>query len=99
MSESENKNHSSTSPSNRFPETFGVDPELLKILVCPMGHAELKLEEGYLICTRCGPKFKIEDGIPVMLMEDAVLPEGVSRIEDLPCAVEKARREGSSKEK
>ena len=54
---------------------------------------ELKLEDGYLICTRCGPRFKIDDGIPVMLIEEAQLPPGVSRIEDLPCHAEVARRE------
>lgn len=80
-------------PRSEFPETFGVHPDLLKILVCPMAHAELRLEDGWLVCSRCGPRFKIEDGIPIMVIEEAELPPGVSRIEDLPCYAEVARRE------
>jgi uncharacterized protein YbaR (Trm112 family) len=77
-----------------YPETCGVPPDLLLILVCPMAHAELKLEDGQLVCTRCGPRFAIEDGIPIMLIEEAKLPDGVARIEDLPCYQEvKAREE------
>ena len=75
-----------------------VPADLLEILVCPMGHAELRLEDGSLVCTRCGPRFPIDDGIPIMLIEEAKLPPGVARIEDLPCypeveARDKGRRE------
>ena len=73
--------------------TCGIHPDLLKILVCPMAHAELKLENGQLVCSRCGPRFRIEDGIPIMLIEEAKLPEGIARIEDLPCWAEVAARE------
>ena len=80
-------------PAPEFPETCGVHPDLLKILVCPMAHAELKLENGHLVCTRCGPRFPIEDGIPIMLIDEAKLPQGVARIEDLPCHREVEERE------
>ncbi len=62
-----------------------IRKELLDILVCPMGKAELKLEGDTLLCTRCGVRYRIEDDIPIMLIEEAILPEGISRIEDLPC--------------
>jgi uncharacterized protein YbaR (Trm112 family) len=74
-------------------ERSPVHPDLLEILVCPMAHAELKVEDGHLLCTRCGPRFVIEDGIPIMLIEEAKLPPGIARIEDLPCYPEVARRE------
>ncbi len=93
MTEPKSASPSGPAPAQEFPETFGVPPDLLKILVCPMAHAELRLENGYLICTRCGPKFRIEDGIPIMLIDEAQLPEGVSRIEDLPCWPEVEKRE------
>jgi len=83
----------------RYPETCGVPPDLLEILVCPMAHAELRLENGYLVCTRCGPRFAIDDGIPIMLIEEAKLPDGVTRIEDLPCYSEVAKREEKSRGK
>ena len=62
-----------------------IKEELLEMLVCPLGKAELRLEGDTLVCTRCGPKFRIDDGIPIMLIEEAVLPPGIARIEDLPC--------------
>jgi uncharacterized protein len=90
---SEEKKLPARTPLEEYPDTFGVAPDLLKILVCPMAHAELRLEDGYLVCTRCGPKFKIQDGIPIMLIEEAVLP---CRMEDLPCYPEVAKREGKT---
>jgi uncharacterized protein YbaR (Trm112 family) len=66
-------------------EVAVIRKELLDILVCPMGKAELKLEGDWLVCTRCGPRFRIEDDIPIMLIDEAELPEGVPSIEQLPC--------------
>lgn len=62
-----------------------ISKELLDILVCPMGKAELRLENDKLICSRCGVKFRIEDDIPIMLIDEAELPEGVSSVDDLEC--------------
>jgi hypothetical protein len=72
-----------------YSATAGVAPDLLALLVCPLGKAQLELRGGALVCTRCGPAFKIEDGIPIMLIEEATLPEGVERIEDLKCQRER----------
>jgi uncharacterized protein len=63
-----------------------ISQDLLDILVCPMGKEPLRLEGNTLICTKCGTKFAIEDDIPIMLMEEAQLPEGITSIEELPCA-------------
>ena len=68
-----------TGPSAPIPQ------HLLEILVCPLGKAPLRLEGNSLVCTKCGLAYGIEDGIPNMLVEEAKLPQGVSRIEDLPC--------------
>jgi uncharacterized protein YbaR (Trm112 family) len=62
-----------------------IHKELLDILVCPMGKAELRLEENSLVCTRCGTRFRIEDDIPIMLIEEAELPPGITSIDELPC--------------
>ena len=59
--------------------------DLLDILVCPLGKAPLRLEGETLVCTSCGLKFKIEDGIPNMLIEEAELPPGIKDLEQLPC--------------
>ena len=64
---------------------MSVSPDLLQILVCPLGKSELELDGDRLICKRCGPAFSIKDGIPIMLIEEATLPEGCQSIQDLPC--------------
>ncbi len=56
---------------------MSIDPKLLKILACPTDdHAPLRAEtsEGkdVLVCTSCLSTFPIEDGIPVLLRDDAV---------------------------
>ena len=54
-----------------------MDAELLEILACPdTHHAPLTFDEAAqtLTCTTCGRGFPIRDGIPVLLLEEAVLP-------------------------
>jgi uncharacterized protein len=49
-----------------------LDAELLELLACPSDdHAPLREEDGTLVCTYCASRFPIEDGIPVLLMDDA----------------------------
>ena len=62
-----------------------IRQDLLEILVCPLGKAPLRLEGDTLICTRCGLTYRIEDGIPNMLIDEAKLPEGVDNVETLAC--------------
>jgi uncharacterized protein len=62
-----------------------LSKQLLDILVCPMGKEKLLYENDKLICTRCGVKFSVEDDIPIMLIEEAELPPGISSPEELPC--------------
>lgn len=62
-----------------------VNEELLTLLVCPMGKAPLRHEGDFLVCTRCGPRFAIKDGIPDMLIEEAELPPGCPSLKELDC--------------
>ncbi|NRD88214.1 hypothetical protein C8024_00225 [Sphingopyxis sp. BSNA05] len=50
-----------------------IDPELLKILVCPVTRTALvhDAEAGELISEAAGLAYPIRDGIPVMLVEEA----------------------------
>jgi uncharacterized protein YbaR (Trm112 family) len=50
-----------------------------------MGDAALRQEGETLICTRCGTKFAIIDGIPDMLIEEAELPAGCASLAELEC--------------
>ena len=63
-----------------------IKEELLALLVCPLGHAPLRQEGESLVCTRCGLRYAINDGIPNMLYEEAELPPGVKSIAELECA-------------
>jgi uncharacterized protein YbaR (Trm112 family) len=51
-----------------------VDKELLDILACPKCKGKLILEndQSGLICNACMLKYRIEDEIPVMLIDEAI---------------------------
>ncbi len=51
-----------------------VDKELLDILACPKCKGKLVLEndQSGLICKTCMLKYKIEDEIPIMLIDEAI---------------------------
>lgn len=51
-----------------------IDQELLKILACPLDKAPVELEADRIVCTQCGRRYPIRDGIPVMLIDEAELP-------------------------
>lgn len=62
-----------------------IEQHLLDVLRCPLGNAKLKEEDNYLVCTSCGLKFPVKDGIPDLLLDEAILPEGVKAITELVC--------------
>jgi uncharacterized protein YbaR (Trm112 family) len=47
----------------------------LEILACPVCKTTVKLEDGKLVCQECGRRYRIEDGIPIMLIDEAELPD------------------------
>lgn len=71
-----------------------ITQELLNILRCPMdpSNTRLALEDSHLVCERCRTKFKIKDGFPVLVIEEAELPPGCASVEQLPCQQGKATR-------
>lgn len=64
-----------------------ISPDLLEILRCPLdpSHTRLSLEGDRLLCQRCALRFKIKDGFPVLVAEEAELPPGCEGLGDLPC--------------
>jgi len=51
---------------------MSIDPELLTLLACPSeDHAPLREDGDTLVCTFCGSRFPIDDGIPVLLIDEA----------------------------
>jgi uncharacterized protein YbaR (Trm112 family) len=59
---------------------MNLDPALLAILVCPKCHSGLNVNEAEqtLDCQNaggeCGLRFPVRDEIPVMLIDEAVVP-------------------------
>jgi uncharacterized protein YbaR (Trm112 family) len=65
-----------------------VTPEMLEILRCPMDpkrEAKLMLEDARLLCSRCRLQYRIREGFPSLLIEEATLPEGCKSLNHLPC--------------
>jgi uncharacterized protein YbaR (Trm112 family) len=61
-----------------------LDPQLLEILACPSDdHAPLSVgtpgdpDADALTCTSCGRQFPVNDGIPVLLLDEATVPSHV----------------------
>lgn len=50
-----------------------IDAELLKILACPACKSEVRLEGERIVCqnAKCGLRYPVRDGIPVMLIDEA----------------------------
>lgn len=47
-----------------------MNPELRALLVCPVDHGPLEDNEEALVCTQCGRRYPIVDGIPDMVPEE-----------------------------
>jgi uncharacterized protein len=58
-----------------------LDPQLMDILACPSDdHAPLRAgtpgdpSADVLTCTSCGRGFPVVDGVPVLLLDEAIMP-------------------------
>jgi uncharacterized protein YbaR (Trm112 family) len=58
-----------------------LDPRLMEILACPSDdHAPLRVgtpadpDADVLTCTACGRGFPVVDGVPVLLLDEAIAP-------------------------
>ena len=51
-----------------------IDPALADILVCPACKGDLEADEdrGVLWCVDCDLGYPVRDGIPIMLIDEAV---------------------------
>ena len=58
-----------------------IDPELLAILACPLDKQPVSRQGNYLVCQECQRHYPIRDGIPVMLIDEALTPEQAAAAE------------------
>jgi uncharacterized protein YbaR (Trm112 family) len=57
---------------------MALNPDLLEILACPQckGELEYRQAEDALLCHACQLRYRIDDDIPVMLIDEATPLEG-----------------------
>lgn len=58
--------------------------QVLALLRCPVTRSPLRLEGGWLVAQKpegAGLRYPIRDGIPVLLIDQAQLPDGVGSME------------------
>lgn len=58
------------------------DEKILEILCCPLTRSKLKHDGDFLISEIGGLRYPIRDGLPVLLIDEAELPEGVSSLSE-----------------
>ena len=64
-----------------------IDSEFLKILACPNCRADLVVENDELACANraeCGLVYRVEDDIPILLVEEARPRDGSASKPDGP---------------
>ncbi len=59
-----------------------IDPELLKMLVCPLTRSPLRLEGEELVGSVGGLRYPIREGIPILLIDEAKLPAGIASLDE-----------------
>ena len=69
-----------------------IDPELLDLLRCPLTGSRLRHEGDFLVAEAGGLAYPIRDGFPVMLMEEAKLPSGVTSLDALKAQFPRRQR-------
>jgi uncharacterized protein YbaR (Trm112 family) len=55
---------------------LGLEPWLVEILACPACRASVQVDEAAstIVCSGCGLAYPVRDGIPIMLVDEALHP-------------------------
>jgi uncharacterized protein YbaR (Trm112 family) len=64
-------------------DTSPIDAEVLNVFRCPLTRSRLAQEGNELVAEVGGLRYPINDGIPILLIEEAKLPEGVTSLDEL----------------
>jgi hypothetical protein len=57
---------------------LGLSEELWQVIACPApDHGELRADEErlMLVCTVCAREFPVRNGIPMLLLDEALIPD------------------------
>jgi uncharacterized protein YbaR (Trm112 family) len=58
-----------------------LDEDTIALLRCPVTRSKLRLEGNFLIGEVGGLRYPVREGIPVLLAEEAKLPEGIESLD------------------
>jgi len=56
-----------------------INKDLLDILVCPACRKDVELKDNFIVCTACRRQYPIREGIPIMLINEALTPDGAPK--------------------
>lgn len=59
-----------------------LDEQLINLLRCPITLSPVRLDGDELIADVGGLRYPVRNGVPVMLPEEATLPEGVADLDE-----------------
>lgn len=59
-----------------------IDPQVLEVMRCPLTRSRLTQRGDELVAEVGGLRYPIRDGIPILLIDEAALPEGISSLDD-----------------
>ena len=48
-----------------------LEPCIVSLLACPVDRSGVRLDGSELVCTRCGRRYPVQNGIPNMLPDEA----------------------------
>lgn len=60
-------------PANTIPShiSIALDAKTAAQLACPACHGDLRAEDTRLVCSACGRRYPVVDGIPALIVERA----------------------------
>jgi uncharacterized protein len=59
-----------------------IDAEFLELVRCPVTRSRLSRQGDWLVAEIGGLCYPIRDGIPVLMPEEAKLPEGINSLDE-----------------
>jgi uncharacterized protein YbaR (Trm112 family) len=48
-----------------------LDRKLLELIACPVCREKVSAQNGFLVCGKCGRKYPVRDGVPVMILPES----------------------------
>ena len=59
-----------------------IAPEVLSVFCCPLTRSKLTQQGNELVAEVGGLRYPINDGIPILLIDEAKLPEGIATLDE-----------------